>query len=92
VGVHSRDREELGGPKMGDFDAEKTNRRGYSDEQQARGHHFRCAKSDINLPVQKLGAYIAMTCHCRSRLADSCERLQNFIASGTAVREKLISE
>src|SRR4051812_27105549 len=39
-------------------------------------------KRAISRPVKKLGAYIAIMCHCRPRLDDSCDRPHRRIARG----------
>ena len=48
-------------------------------------------KRVIRRPVTKLGAYMAMMCHCRPRLDDACGRPHRRIARGAAVMTKFIS-
>ncbi|CFP53640.1 Uncharacterised protein [Bordetella pertussis] len=48
-------------------------------------------KRTMRLPVKKLGAYMAMTCHCKPRLADCCECPHRCMARGAAVIRKFIS-
>ncbi len=48
-------------------------------------------KRAMRLPVKKLGAYIAMTCHCSPRFAEVCECPEMCMASGAAVIRKFIT-
>src|SRR5919107_3799539 len=48
-------------------------------------------KRVISRPVKKPGAYIAMMCHCRPQLDDSCDRPHRRIAKGAAVMTKFMS-
>ena len=47
-------------------------------------------KRKIRLPVKRLGAYMAMTCHCNPKSDEASDSPHIFIASGAAVMMKFI--